>query len=84
MAAARDGKRTHMHAVYYDTPEMTLHERGACLRVRDEGGRFVQTVKSAGQRAGTMDREERKVEVPDFEPAPRLAGHGQRGRRSRR
>lgn len=70
LAAARDGKRTHMHAVYYDTPALTLYERGACLRVRDEGGRFVQTVKSAGRRAGTMDREERKVEVPGFEPHP--------------
>ncbi len=70
LAAARDGKRTHMHAVYYDTPTMTLNERGACLRVRDEDGRYVQTVKSAGRRAGTMDREERKVEVPGFEPHP--------------
>jgi inorganic triphosphatase YgiF len=33
-------------AAYYDSEELKLHQQGFSLRVRDEGGRQVQTLKS--------------------------------------
>ena len=35
-------------STYYDTPDFALRRAGVYLRVRDKGGRFIQTIKSAG------------------------------------
>ena len=68
MHASRDGKFRRMHAVYYDTPDFKLYGLGINFRVREEDGRFIQTVKLSGTRAGAMIREEHKVEVPSMMP----------------
>ena len=44
--ARNKGVRKHLKSVYYDTPEQTLWRNGLTLRVRQNGARFVQTVKA--------------------------------------
>jgi len=68
MQASRDGKFRRMQAVYYDTPDRKLQSQGISFRVREEDGRFVQTLKRTGSRSGAMAREEIKVDVPTMEP----------------
>jgi inorganic triphosphatase YgiF len=44
--ARNKGARKHLKSAYYDTPERTLRRNRLSLRVRQSGGRFVQTVKT--------------------------------------
>jgi inorganic triphosphatase YgiF len=72
---AEGAGRGHARALrntYYDTPHLTLHERGLALRVREAGRRFVQTVKAGGRGAsGLFNRREWQQTVPG--PKPDLA-----------
>lgn len=46
---------THRLAnVYYDTPERTLEQHRVALRLRGDGQRFIQTVKTAGSGRGGL------------------------------
>ena len=48
-----------VHSVYYDTPEHALRHAGLGLRLRADGGRWLQTLKTEGQAAaGLHVREE--------------------------
>ncbi len=54
-----------MHSVYYDTPEHDLKRERSALRLRREGGRWVQTFKSGGQvESGLHVRQELETRVP--------------------
>ncbi|HEV8644043.1 MAG TPA: CHAD domain-containing protein [Burkholderiales bacterium] len=72
---------THrLFSAYYDTPERTLKTASAALRLRRDGRRWIQTVKSEGNVAGGLhQRAEHEVEVaaqlPNF-PAIAEAGLG--------
>jgi len=44
-------RRTKMRSIYFDTPEGTLSRNGMALRLRREGGRWVQALKAG--RSGT-------------------------------
>jgi len=58
--------------VYYDTPRLDLWRGGITLRVRQEGKRWIQTVKTAGaSSAGLHERGEWEISLP--EPTPRPA-----------
>ena len=46
MAPESDSSRCRLISTYYDTPDLALKRRGMTLRVREQGGRFIQTVKS--------------------------------------
>ncbi|MEA1652563.1 CYTH domain-containing protein [Nitrospirillum sp. BR 11164] len=55
LAGMADGPAARRHQVttYYDTPDLALAAHGLALRVRRQGGRRVQTVKTWASDAGT-------------------------------
>jgi inorganic triphosphatase YgiF len=59
-AVAKGGaRRTHLQAIYFDTPDGRLAAAGLALRLRKEGRRWVQTLKATGPNA--MQRFEHEV-----------------------
>lgn len=64
-------RRRRLVAVYYDTADRRLRARGAALRVRREGQRFVQALKIA---RGPFERLEDEVKVAG--PSPELGAIG--------
>jgi inorganic triphosphatase YgiF len=69
---ADDESVESLEAVYYDTPDFELERKGASLRVRHEGGQWIQTVKwSGGARGGLHERNEIEAELSG--PAPDCA-----------
>lgn len=70
--------RQLLHSVYFDTPDLILHQGGATLRVRHVGGRRIQTIKArAAATAGLFARSEWEDDiagdVPEIELARRTA-----------
>lgn len=58
-----------LHAVYFDTPDHQLAERGMSLRIRRSGNRYVQTLKAGGGRGvGLFDRAEWEMPVAGDQP----------------
>lgn len=70
--ARNKGARKHLKSVYYDTPERTLWRNGLTLRVRQNGARFVQTVK-VGFRDDPLRRGEWEASVSSLAPDIALA-----------
>jgi inorganic triphosphatase YgiF len=70
--ARNKGARKHLKSVYYDTPERTLWRNGLTLRVRQNGARFIQTVK-AEFRDDPLRRGEWEASVPSMAPDLALA-----------
>ena len=70
--ARNKGARKHLKSVYYDTPERTLWRNGLTLRVRQNGARFVQTVK-AELRDDPLRRGEWEASVSSLAPDLTLA-----------
>jgi inorganic triphosphatase YgiF len=70
--ARSKGTRKHLKSVYFDTPKRTLRRNELCLRVRQSGARFVQTVKleTAGD---PLRRGEWEASVPSANPDLALA-----------
>ena len=65
--------RQTLVSVYYDTHTRALHEAGLCLRVRNTGKGYVQTVKSMSGMAELFDRPEWEREVSGPRPDLKLA-----------
>lgn len=59
-----------LEAAYYDTQDLQLQKRGVSLRVRSEGERYIQTVKTTNSGAGARNRLEWETVVPDLSPRP--------------
>jgi inorganic triphosphatase YgiF len=59
-------------STYFDTPDCALHRLGVYLRIRDRGGRYVQTIKSAKSKTELLERLEWEREIPS--PALDLEG----------
>jgi len=56
-------------SIYFDTKRQRLHRKGFSLRVRDLGGRHVQTIKYSGNgSAGLFDRAEWEQTVEGQKP----------------
>lgn len=54
----------HLHSIYFDTPELVLHQQRMALRLRRDGQRWVQTLKGGGQAsAGLHQRQEWETPV---------------------
>jgi triphosphatase len=65
LALASEGDVQSLRSVYFDTPDAELHAEGMALRVRGDGRRFVQTVKTSGNGSGFRRGEwESEVEGP--------------------
>ncbi|HJY51120.1 MAG TPA: CYTH domain-containing protein, partial [Stellaceae bacterium] len=54
MAMARVSAQERLTSTYYDTPDATLKQRGLTLRVRDQGGHYLQTVKEGDLASGDL------------------------------
>ena len=58
-------KTTQLRNTYFDTPALALHERRVALRLREKGGRIIQTLKTQGQSQGGLhQRDEWEWEIP--------------------
>jgi inorganic triphosphatase YgiF len=55
------GPSQTLRSVYYDTPDHQLHKAGFTLRIREAGGKRIQTVK--GEAVGVASRGEWEVEL---------------------
>ncbi len=63
------GKSQNLRAVYFDTPDLSLKARGMALRVRQESGKRVQTLKAAnGAVPGLHDRTEWNTVIAGTNP----------------
>jgi len=63
------GERLSLCGTYYDTPDRVLQANRIGLRVRREGTRWIQAVKTAGSALGGLhQRQEWEAEVPDPQP----------------
>ena len=58
LAHAAGGGTRHLVATYYDTPDLKLRNAGIGLRVRKEGERWVQTIKTSNNGYGGLQRRE--------------------------
>ncbi len=64
--ARGQGRTQRLYSVYYDTPELALAKRGIALRLRWDGRRWIETVKTEGQVSGALHRRrEWEASVPD-------------------
>jgi inorganic triphosphatase YgiF len=66
-------ERTSIDDVYFDTPGRNLSGRGLVLRVRHDGDRWLQTLKSADKKSRLVPvRGEWEVDLPAQDAAPAL------------
>jgi inorganic triphosphatase YgiF len=79
MAPASHSLCRRLISTYYDTPDLALKRRGLTLRVREQGGRFIQTVK-AGDLGGSniLTRGEWEDELAANRPDPLAPRSGTR------
>ncbi len=71
--ATGDGRWARLRSTYYDTAGGDLADEGIALRLREESGKRIQTVKRATA-AGAIVREEFEREIEDGEAFPQSAG----------
>jgi triphosphatase len=79
MAMARVSTQEKLISTYYDTPDSALKQRGLTLRVRNQGGHFLQTVKEGDPAAGDLlSRGEWEDAVSESRPDPAAGQSGPR------
>jgi inorganic triphosphatase YgiF len=50
----RTPRRLKLHNIYFDTADQQLRQRGAALRLRRDGRRWLQTLKTVGDATGAL------------------------------
>jgi inorganic triphosphatase YgiF len=79
MEMARSSTQERLTSTYYDTPDAALKQRGLTLRVRDQGGHFLQTVKEGDLASGDLlSHGEWEDAVAEDRPDPGAAQSGRR------
>ena len=79
MAMARVSAQERLTSTYYDTPDAALKQRGLTLRVRDQGGHYLQTVKEGDLASGDLlSRREWEDAIAEGRPDPDAAQSGPR------
>ncbi len=74
MASPPTSSSSRLISTYYDTPDLALKRRGMSLRVREQDGRFIQTVKKANVRGNDLlSRGEWEDELPENCPDPQAS-----------
>lgn len=77
MAPGSVSSQERLISTYYDTQDLALKQRGLTLRVREQDGRYVQTVKAADlARANILSRGEWEDAVADDRPDPQAPQSG--------
>jgi triphosphatase len=66
----RRARHARQNSVYFDTHDGRLRKAGLALRVRESGGRWVQTIKTGEGHGGRLGRGEWEHEIPG--PLPDL------------
>lgn len=75
LSATPEGPAKSLISTYYDTPDQQLRKGGYSLRIRESGGRYVQTVKAQPNAAsGFFVRPEWEHEIPRARPEPSEMG----------
>ena len=70
MPAAKPAIQSQLVSTYYDTPALALHRGQLSLRVRKQGGKFVQTVKAENPtQMDVLERKEWEDRIPSEQPA---------------
>ena len=69
-----EGEWERLDTTYFDTRYGALEKRGLSLRLREEGGRLIQAVKTAKKGSANIDREELECVVATREDFPRKTG----------
>src|ERR1700680_2978716 len=64
--------KQRLNSIYYDTPELSLAKAGLSLRVRKNGGSYVQTVKDESSGAVLSQRSEYECKLSSPHPDPDL------------
>jgi triphosphatase len=76
VAMAAVSKEERLISTYYDTPDLTLEQRGLTLRVRERRGQFTQTVKTGDLGGDLLARGEWEDAVAENRPDPTAAQSG--------
>jgi inorganic triphosphatase YgiF len=78
MASTSAGTQARLVSTYYDTPKLALKRRGLTLRVREQGDRFIQTVKTGDPSGGDLlTRGEWEDELAENRPDPEAVQSGE-------
>jgi triphosphatase len=64
----QDPTREKLDSVYFDSEDRFLRDHGLTLRVRHEGDKHVQTIKSANSGVGLFERSEWEKTITDDQP----------------
>jgi inorganic triphosphatase YgiF len=70
-ASVGQTNRQHLTSIYFDTPDLTLHNHGVTLRVRKTGTATLQTLKTTG--TDVVQRYEWEDEIDGDRPKLNLA-----------
>src|SRR5262249_23033643 len=71
MAPGSVRSQERLVSTYYDTADLALKQQGLTLRVREQGGRFIQTVKTGDfSETNILSRGEWEDLVVDSRPDP--------------